>query len=69
MESLAVIKDLLPHGAQKEIALRINTTQLEVNRVLNGRTEDFIIMEAIADYYAEYKERKRKISERLTSLV
>lgn len=69
MESLAKIKDQLPYGAQTEIAKKANVTVQLVNRVINGEVENLDILNAIADYYAIYKEKKDKALSRLSSLA
>ncbi len=69
METLVKIKDQLPYGAQTEIAKIANVTVQLVNRVINGEVENLDILNAIADYYAAYKERKGSTMDRLSSLV
>ncbi len=63
------IKELLPHGAQTEIALRCKLTVCHVNRVLNGKSDNTQVLEAIADYLTEFKKKKVKALSRLSSLI
>lgn len=69
MEKIAAIRDLLPRGAQKEIAQKLKTNVVQVNRVLNGHAYDIKIINAVADYYAAYKDKKDKAISRLAELI
>lgn len=69
MESVTKIKQQLPHGAQSEIARNIGVSVGLVNRVLLGQVENLDVINAIADYYAIYKEKKDKALSRLSSLA
>ena len=69
MEQITTLRDLLPHGAQKEIAAKLNTSALRVNRVLGGKIEDLAIVEAIIDYYIEYKAKKEATIKRIAALA
>ncbi|RYY21108.1 MAG: hypothetical protein EOP41_08540 [Sphingobacteriaceae bacterium] len=69
MESITKIKQQLPHGAQSEIARKMNVSVGLVNRVLLGQIENIDVFNAIADYYAAYKEKKDKALSRLSSLT
>jgi len=69
MEQITVIRDLLPHGAQKEIAEKISVSQVRVNQVLAGKVQDLKIIDAVIDYYAAYKEKRDKSLKRLSALV
>lgn len=69
MESLAKIKEQLPYGAQTQIAKIVNVPVQLVNRVINGEVENLDILNAIADYYAAYKEKKHSAMNRISTLV
>lgn len=63
------IKSKLPFGAQTKIAKKANVSVSNVNRVLNGKSEDAEILNAIADYLSELKIKQLKVNSRLASLI
>lgn len=69
MENILKIKNQLPHGAQTEIANSAKVSVVAVNRVLNGKTTDVKIMNAIADYLTKLKDDKASAEKRLASLI
>lgn len=54
-QNIAKIKEILPHGSLKEIALRSNTTIFTVSRVFNGKSNNQKVLSAIIDYAKEIK--------------
>lgn len=69
MESITKIKEQLPQGAQAEIAKRANVHFSLVHRVLNGKSENVDVLNAIADYLTELKQKKEAALKRISSLI
>lgn len=63
------IREQLPFGAQTEIAKKCNVTVCMVNRVLNGKSENTKVLDAIADYLTDFKQQKNDTISRLASLI
>lgn len=63
------IKDQLPHGAQSEIAKRLNVSLPLVNKVLNGKSEETNVLNGIADYLTDLKSKKAEALNRLAALI
>ena len=69
MESIAKIKEQLPQGAQAEIARRANVHFSLVHRVLNGKSENIKVLNAIADYLTDLKNEKDAAMVRISKLI
>lgn len=69
MEDITKIKEQLPQGAQAEIAKRAKVHFSLVHRVLNGKSENIDVLNAIADYLTEIKEKKQAAINRISSLI
>ncbi len=63
------IKDQLPHGAQTEIAKMANVTNNTVHLVLNGKSDNVVVLNAIADYLTSLKAKQQAATNRLASLI
>ncbi len=63
------IKEQLPHGAQTEIAKMANVTNNTVHLVLNGKSDNISVLNAIADYLEKIKEQKNTAVDRISSLL
>jgi hypothetical protein len=59
----------LPFGAQSIIAKNENVHVTLVNRVINGKSSDPKILNAIADYLLNIKVENKKVSEKLAALI
>ncbi|HVS92446.1 MAG TPA: hypothetical protein VHE59_10455 [Mucilaginibacter sp.] len=66
---ISKVKAQLPHGAQTEIAKRASVTKNTVHLVLTGKSDNIVVLEAIADYLAELQAKKQATTERLSKLV
>lgn len=63
------IRKQLPFGAQTEIANKCGVKVSLVNRVLNGKSDNTLILDAVADYLTEFKKKKDQAISRLSSLI
>lgn len=63
------IKDQLPHGAQTEIAKKANVSLNMVHSALKGKCDNIDLLNAIADYLTELKQKKQAANNRLSSLI
>ena len=63
------IKAQLPYGSQTEIAKRANVSLSAVNSALNGHCDNVELLNTIADYIIEVKEKKQAALNRLSSLI
>ena len=59
------IKEVLPYGAIKEISARAKVHHNTVTRVLNGRSDNLKVKNAIAGYLS----RKKRIEQRIESAI
>ncbi len=66
---ISKIKEQLPHGAQTEIAKRAKVTNNTVYMVLTGKSDNEAVLNVIADYLTELKEKKEATTKRLKSFI
>ena len=59
------IKNMLPYGAHKVIARRANVTVFKVSRVINGHSNNPLVLKNLKDYMEEIK----KIDNDIDSLI
>ncbi len=64
----AKLKEVLPHGACKEVAKRSKTSIYTVSRVLNGRSNNMNVVNEIRKYVEELRTTKEQINETVEAL-
>ncbi len=69
MEDIKKIREKLPHGAQTEIAKIANVHFTLVNRVLNGKSTNTRVLNAIADYLIDKKKEENQIHTKFSSVI
>lgn len=62
------LKEMIPHGGQKEIAKRAETSAITVNRVVNGHSKNPKILKIIKEYLKELAQEKQELQEVITTL-
>ncbi len=71
-KELSAVKKALPHGAQKEIAKRLNINVTYLSQVMNGKKKSPKINEILresAKYLAELQTEKNEVKELLNSVL
>lgn len=70
--SISYIKSQLPHGAMSEIAKRTKLSIYTISTVLSGKrksTKEILILNTIADYLTELKDKEREALERVNAIL
>lgn len=63
------IKAMLPHGAKTVIAKNASVSLQTVHCVLNGKSNNIKVINAIADYLIDFRDTEKNAIERLASLI
>jgi predicted transcriptional regulator len=63
------IKEQLPHGAQTKIAKMANVALSTVHLVLNGKSDNEDVVNAVIDYLTELQVKKKSAQRKLSLLI
>lgn len=66
---LKKLRNQLPHGAQTKIAENANVHLNLVYRVLNGKSKNLMVLQAIANYLKDHNKVKSETLESISSLI
>lgn len=69
MLDLTKLKNKLPHGAQTQIAKNANVHLNVVHRVLNGKSENLIVLKAIAEFLKSHDKIRTETLKTISTLI